>query len=229
MAYRPRTYRRKRTYRRRPYYLGSKRRSVGKPTVRRLLPSLTLKRKFFLRNFTPSTASTSGFWNYEQISFNQLPSVSEFVALFDTYQIRALRYDFVPRYDNYDGSNTTDTTLPGVTNQGKTWVHIVNDPLSTVSPSGTYVAATLNGFMENGNVRTRDGNRPFSVYFKPAVDMTIGNVRGTFVRSPKIQTSQTSITHNGFHWFVQDVGLTGTFNQSFDIYVTMYLRLTNLK
>ena len=189
------------------------------------------KRTFFLENWTPSTGVTSGFWRYYTPSLSQLPSAAEFQALFDMYKISAIKLVLRPRYDNFDGSNTTDTTLPGVTNQGGTNVHVLIDPDSTtVVPTGTYTSTNLNTFLENGSVRSYTGNRPITIYWKPKVGdaMALGESR---VRPKWMGTSATPSTliHHGVHIFLQDTNLTGTFNQSFDVFVTYYMMFKSLK
>lgn len=211
------------------------RRRTRRKTSKRMLrrkrstPRVTsFKRTCWSTNFTPTAASTSGFWVYFTTTFASISNNAEYVALFDQYKINAVKYTFRPRYDSFAGNDTTDTTLPGVTNQGGTMVHTIADPTSNVVPTGLYGASNLNTFLENGNVRTRTGNKAFSVYFKPMVDdsMATGTERK---RASWLPTTNTTIVHNGFHCFFQDVNLTGTFGQSFDIYITYYFQCRGMK
>lgn len=211
------------------------RRTGGSAPARRRLPMsrmslLPIKRTFYLENWQPSTATTSGFWRYYNFSLSTLPSNAEITALFDQYRINGIKVTFRPRYDGFMGNDTVDTTLPGVTNLSGTRVHIINDPASTVSPSGIYASSNLNGFMEQGSVRTYQGNRDINVYFKPKVDNALNAFNGAQrVRAPYIQTTLTGVSHNGFHVFMQDANFAGFFGQSFDIYVTYYMMCRGLK
>lgn len=109
-------------------------------------------------------------------------------------------------------------------------MHIIVDQRTTVAPSGTYTRSTLNTFLENGKVKSYTGNRPFSVYFKPAVAQTVGNVSGAgFLYAPWLQTSQTALTHYGFHAFAQDFNMNGSFGQAFDVFVKFYIQCKGLK
>ena len=189
---------------------------------------VSFNRTFYYENWTPSTATTAGFWKYYGFRLNQLPNYTEITALFDRYKINAIKVTFRPRFDNFAGNDTTDTTLPGVTAQGTTMMHIIADPDSIVTPSGTYTIGTLNSFLENGSVKTHDGTKPISVYFRPKVNRTVGaEDAGSRIRAP--WHTATNVSHFGFHAFMQDVNMTGTFNQSYDVFVTYYMMAAGLK
>lgn len=191
---------------------------------------MNYSRTFWLQNWTPSTTTTNDFWRYYTFTLSQLPNVGELTSLFDQYKISALKFTFRPRYDGFMGNDTTDTTIPGVTNQGKTQVHIVNDPKSTIAPGGVYNSGTLNSFFEQGRVKTRGGNRPFSVYFKPTVANDADGVNiATYQRAPWLNTTTNAIVHRGFHIFLQDINLTGVFGQSYDVFVTPYMKFKNMR
>lgn len=227
-------YNRKRSYRKR-----NVRRRVGMrrrfniPRYPRYQASNVVRavRTFYLENWTPSTASATGFWRYYNPSLSLLPSLSEFQALFDLYKIKAIKLTLRPRYDNFAGNDTTDVTLPGTTAQGGTNVHVLIDPDSTtIVPTGTYTSTNLNSFLENGRVKSYTGNKPISIYWKPKVgdSMAVGEAR---VRPKWMGTSATpaSIVHHGVNVFLQDTNFTGTFNQSFDVFCTFYMMFKSLK
>lgn len=190
---------------------------------------LQAKRSFYAFNWAPNTTTTDGFWKYTTSKLNDLPSYLEFVNLFDLYRIKALKFTLRPKYDSFAGNDTTDTTLPGITNQGGTFVHVCKDKYSNVSPSGTYTSTTLNTYLEQGNVRTYRGLRPINIYVRaPVVDMPAGagNKR---VASPWLQTADYTTVHRGTHIFMQDPAFNGTFGQSFDVFVTLYMQFKNLR
>lgn len=191
---------------------------------------LNVKRTFWLENWSLSTVATSNFWRYYTFTLAQLPSYTEFTNIFDTFKLRGVKVTFRPRYDSFSGENTTDTTLPGITNQAGNYVHVINDPYSTVTPSGTYTTTNLNSFLENGNVKTHNGNRPFSFYVRPCVDSYVsGSSTASRKRSPWMQTNNAPQVHNGAHIFLQDINMTGTSGNSYDVFYTFYLSFKNLK
>lgn len=190
-----------------------------------------IKRTFYMQNWNPNTASVDGYWKYFTFRLSDLPNYTELLALWDQFKISAIKVTFRPRYDNFAGNDTVDTTLPGVTAQGLTMAHVINDTGSQLVPSGAYNTSTLNSFLEQGTVRSYQGTKPFSVYFKPTVYMTVSaSATSRLIRAPYIMTQDGwNTSHRGFHMFLQDVNLTGTFNQSFDMFVTYYLRLKGLR
>lgn len=199
-------------------------RKVRRTTVSRLkLKPVAFKRTFCLNSWAPATINATDFWKYYQFRMTDLPNLSEYQALFDTYKINGIKVTFRPRFDNYAGNDTTDITPPGVTNQGACYLHLINDPYSTVTPSGTYTRTNLNSFLENGNVKSVKLTRPVSIYVKPTMTDSVGSGLPQAVRPKYLSLSNNAnIVHNGFHAFISDVNMTGLFNQAVDVFVTYY-------
>lgn len=197
------------------------------------MPVLSVKKTFYLGNWQPGTATVAGFWRYYTFTLGDLPDLASYVAMFDTARINAIKVEFHPRFDSFAGNDTTDTVLPGITNQAGTRMSFVVDPKSNLVPTGSYLSSTYNGFLEQGGVRTRTGNRPFSVYFKPHVNYNIGGALGQArKRAPALQladpNSQT-VAHTGFHMFAWDQSFNGSFGNSFDIIVSFYMTFRGMR
>lgn len=209
-----------------------RRMALRKPRIGRM-PMLTMKRTFWLENWTPNTTTTAGFWRFYDFAFDQLPSYTEISNLFDVYKINGIKITLRPRYTEFAGNDTTDTTIPGITTQGTTMVHVIKDQLNnSVVPSGVYSVGNLNNFLENGNVRSYQGTKPINIYFKPMILNTVVNGGSMNKVGPRwLQTVANGmiVRHTGAHIFLQDVNLTGTFNQSFDVFVTYYFQAKGLK
>lgn len=188
---------------------------------------LSYVRKFYGGNWQPNTATTTGFWQQYNLSLGSLPNVSEFVNLFDQYKINAIKLQFMPRYSNFDGANTTDTTLPGITNQNGNNLHVCYDIQSTTDRVGAYGPATLNAFMEQGRIKSYTGVKPVVIYYKPCI--VTENVAKKFKGPAWLPTLDTSVQHIGPQIFHQDSSMTGTFGQSYDIFITMYCQFKNTK
>lgn len=184
---------------------------------------MKFKRKFWWFNWSLSTASTAGFWRYLSIALSDMPNNTEITNLFDQFKITGVRYELHPRYDGFSGNDTMDVTLPNVTNQAGNVVHVINDPKSTLTPTGTYTTGNLNSFMEQGKVRTHRGNRPIIIYHKPNIVQT--TTSGTRqIPAPWSQTSSsTTLVHSGAHVFLQDANMTGVSGQNYDVFVTLYI------
>lgn len=189
---------------------------------------VSFKRTFYTGTAVPGTASTSNFWSYQTWTFSQLPDSNSFAALFDQYRIKGIRVKYVPRYDSFAGNDTTDTTLPGITNQGGCMAHVIVDPYSNTAPSGTYGSTTFNSFCELGEPRTYTGLKPFSVYYKPTVAESLSS-SVTKKTAPWIDIVNNSLVHNGHHIFFSDVNFTGNFSQAYDQFVTYYFECRGMR
>lgn len=162
-----------------------------------------------------------------------LPNGTEYTNLFDQYKLNAIKVTFRPRYDNFSGNDTVDTVLPGITNQQGTMLHIIKDPRDTTGPSGTYTSANFNTFCEKGGVRSYQGIKPVTVYFKPMINQTIEGQNINRVPPKWINTNDytagTPVVYNGFHAFATDFNFNGSFGQGFDVFVTYYMTFKNMK
>lgn len=224
MVYRKRSYpKRKRTYKKRRTM------NISRPRMRMGSKVVFIKRTFRALTWTPDVATTSGFWRNSGYTLNVMPSSTDVTSLFDQYKINGVKITFRPRYDSFAGNDTTDTTLPGITNQGGCDVHCIVDPYNMTAPSGTYTNANLNMFLENGRVRTYSGNKPFSVFVKPTVDHELGGITSSQRKRTWVSTTQPGITHYGAQFFIADPGLTGNFGQSWDVYFTYYLACRGIR
>lgn len=186
---------------------------------------VNVERTWYSGSWTPGSAATNDFWRYITVNLGACPNVTEYTALFEQYKVNSITFTLRPRYDGFNGENTTDTTLPGVTNQGATRVHTVIDPRSNTSPSGAYTAATLNLFLENGKVKSFSGSRTITIPIRsPCYVNDVNGVTGAAnpsCRNQWFSTAATGITFRGVHIFLQDVNLTGVFGQAFDIFTKM--------
>lgn len=189
---------------------------------------MSVKRTFMFDAWQPNSASVGGFWRYYDIRLNDLPSIADYVNMFDCYRIRAVKFQFVPKYDSFAGN---DKTTSGTTNAWGCNASVIVDPNSTVTPVGVYGKSDYATFSENGNVKMYNGNRPFSVYFRPKVLDTIAGVSANPRVAPWIQTSSPSVAHRGFHIFLSDYNFsaTGLANQSYNIFVTVYMQFKAVK
>lgn len=191
---------------------------------------VSIKRKLWVQNWVPNTTTTNGFYRNFNLTLANLTNYTEFTNLFEFYKITSWVIELVPRYDGFMGNDTVDTTLPGITNQGATRVHVNIDPLDQGVPSGVYDSTTLNSMLESGSTRTYNGNRTVRIYIKnPAASDTIGGTTGGRARSRWISTGVSNVSHWGAKVFMQDVNLTGTFGQAYDIFYTVYLKFKGVQ
>lgn len=218
-----------RRYARRPRKRTMRRKRMTITRAPRRSEGLTLQRTFNHSFWQPSAVSTSDFWKHYAFRYQDLPSYAEFAALFDQVRITRIKVVFRPRFESFDGANTTDVVAPLVTNQAGCNLHIINDPYSTTSPSGTYTRTNLNTFLENGKVRSYNGNKAVTVSYKPTTYITLdGSATGKLVTAPWQQISANP-QYYGFFAFAQDFNMNGSFGQSWDVFVTFTMNFKGVK
>lgn len=218
------TFKRRRTSAARKRYR-ARRGATRTPRWKRSYGVVKIKRTTYGGNWNQSTVSTSGFWRYLTYSLQDMNNYTELTALFDEYKITGLKVDFIPRYDNFAGSNTTDVVQPNVTNQTGNWVTTYIDPATSITPSGTFTSSTFNTFIENcnGRAKMRQGLRKFSLFFRPKIANDIGGTSTSRQAPTWISTSSPSVAHSGAHVFMHDVNFVGSSGQSYDMFVTHYV------
>lgn len=186
---------------------------------------VTFQRSFNYSYWQPATTTTADFWKSFSFSLGDMPSSSEITNLFDEYKINAIKVKFLPRWNSFDGSNKA---TPGTTNAAGVNLHIMNDPRNQIVPAGTYTRTTLNSFLEGGRVKSYNGDKAVSVYFKPQIyNVITPSVSNMWMKAPWLPTGNTTTPHFGFQAFAQDYNLTGGFTQSWDVFVTYYISARN--
>lgn len=196
-----------------------------------MMGTMNVTRTFWTANWSPDATTTNNFWRYLTMNISSLGWATELATVFDSYKMNAVKFVLRPKFDNYAGNDTTDTTVPGITANGLTNVHIINDPTSTLVPTGVYSTGNLNSFLENGRVKSYQGTRPISIYIKnPTYTQTLatGITSRSRSRWVNFNTGGQSIAYGGAHVYMQDANFSGVFNQSFDIFVTVYMQVKGL-
>lgn len=216
----------RRKYQKRGRKRTSKRMATRVPRSMPRTNSTMIQRTTFIETWSFNSVSIGGFWRYYTVAMSQMNNWAEFKPVFDQYKINALKFTFRPRYDSYEGANPVSPGLP------LAYAHVIKDPASTNIPSGTYSLATVNSFLENGNVKTYPLNKSFSVYYRPKVNVQIfgGGTASSVKSSCFIKSTDDLVDHRGFHIFLQNNNLTGT-NSSvqLDVFCTFYISLKDLR
>lgn len=215
---------------RKPYTKPSRKRVYKRRVPRGVKTQmLSVQRTFFLSTWAWASTTTNDFWRYFAGSFVQLPNAAEYKALFDTYKINGIKFTFRP---NIDGVNPSD--VAGATGGGMGNVHYIIDQDNSYSPLGAWSSATVNSFLELGNVKTRSMNKPFSIYYKPKIsnDVTGSLTNGQPMRPVFLRTDSDSVPHNGVHILLQpsnSFAASPTFRVTFDIFATFYMQFKGNK
>lgn len=225
---------------RRPYKRARrsyKRRGMKYRRGRGRIAMLSVKRTCWVGSFTPSTAATTNFWTYQKPTLGSafadnsgaltgLSNLAEYTPLFDQYKINGIRLHFKPRFMNYNLDQLNPTI--GVSLKDMPYVSVIMDPKSNVLPTGAYTAATINTFLEQGNVKTRRADKPFSVYLKPMVVEQFGGGANRYIRFPWTDSSNTTVPQLGYHLFFHNQNFATAFN-TYDVFATYFLQWKGMK
>lgn len=224
------TYPRRRYQRRKPLSKRVvKRRTRLFRKVPRLMNVIAVKRMGMATTpFTVSSASTAGFWNYYSPTVGLCNNFAEFQPVFDLYKVNGIQITFIPRFGQPSFPITGNTPMT----MRRMLCTIVKDPQSQLLPGGTYTFANLNTLKEQGGY-TVDANKPFSIYWKPKVqlDSTVG--AGTYYRNaPWLNTDDVTTPMRGCHVFFHNQGMDSATlgaDAVYDIQYTFYLMFKNLR
>lgn len=209
--------------------------NISRPSRALRMPSnaLNVKRRVFAGSVTTGTVSTGRFWSYVTTSLTSagtlfttalggLTNMTEYDALFDTYALKGVKFEFQPKLVDISQPQTYDSVSPAVLDRG--YIDVIIDPKSNTVPSGTLTGATYNAFAEIGNPKTYRADKPFSVYFKPLIQEQYGGGFNRYITPRPTDITATAMQHRGFHIFWRNQNMSSVTNVSFDVYVTYYLQ-----
>nr|WPR18739.1 MAG: capsid protein [Chemarfal virus 2] len=218
---------------------GYKRRRTG-GAMRRRVPRLlrprnavmNITRKFHVYSWTPGTASTNDFYRRNFTTLSAVPNNAEIVSMFDYYRIRAIKFTWIPRYNGFNGNDTTDIIPNGVTNQGQVNVILGYDKYSNTTPVGSYSQATINTMLETGRCKLlRNSNQMFSQYATPTTNEDVSQTTGNYKRAPWLNTINNLVPHYTGYIAVYDSNFSGANlpYQTYDLFITVYMQVKGLK
>lgn len=144
-----------------------------------------------------NSATTSNFWRYDQPTVGSSPQFNDFAqyaAVFDQYKVNAIKVTYRCAFDNVPSNTTVD----------QLYVHCVIDAATQLVPGGTYTSTNLRLLMqEGGKTHKIVADRPFSVYFKPKIEIPSSVGTGSyFRRAPWLLTDDTNVPLRGYHMFL---------------------------
>lgn len=221
MAYRKRSYKKKRPATRKRY--GRKMKMTrGVPRVTQFRTKL----KHYMETWSYTAASVAGFWKYYTFSPSMLGSqFSDFSAVFDEYRIAGVALELRPNFDSVDISDPS-INLGNITLGS---LHYAIDPSSQVVPAGVLSSTTMNLFLEQSqNVKTRSLAAVTKLYYKPKVASQVqgGGLTGKATFCPWLKCAYSDSTNfTGVHLFIQpnNFDTTKCFVK-YDIFVTCYMQ-----
>jgi len=214
------------------YSTGSRkrtRRSYGRRTLSKYRSSLTrvpemrFLRKWKLSTWIWNTTSTAGFWRVYNPSLSDMPATerNEIANMFDEYKINRVKFEFVPRYTNFDAGSSTTNPAP--------IFHMFTDGASgNITPSGSYDQASLNNFSARANnaFRTVVANDVVKMSYKPSVQTTDGEVKPF----PWTSTSINGVPAQALQVYLLGVNFSNILaTTEFDVMVTFDISVRALR
>lgn len=200
---------------------------------------IKVARTCYLGNYLPNAVGTQGFWQYRTVSLASgyldqtgvslggLSNLAEYQLLFDQFKLSSFKITLRPNVLDLNQTQSAST----LTYQPP-YVHVIMDPASGVTPSGTYSVATVNSFLENGKVRTYRGDKKINIYVKrPKIIEEYGGGADRYVspRWTQLDSQGINMPHRGFHLMHQAQNMTANNNVSYDVWITYYLRFKGMK
>lgn len=173
--YKRRTYKRPKRTTRRKY---TRKMKIPRAVVRTNLTSI--KRRYYVGAWAATVATG---WNSTNYSFrlNNIPSYTEFTALFEQYKINAVKLTFIPQWEG--GLDQNNAYIAAAT------VPYVQTPRMYVliDKDGDPQISTENLMLENSDTRViTNPHKAFSVYVrKPCAQYEVSTSLGFSAASPK--------------------------------------------
>lgn len=174
--------------------------------------------QYFTRTkYTPSQfAIATGVTGASGLNFklSDLPNYTEFTALYDQYQIRAIKIQLIPRFTESAAATSTQAI-------GNMW--------SVIDYDDSGAPGALNDLLQYQNVKRTRTNQMHSRYFKPKVaDEVFGSGVATAYSAAKnvwLDCNNPVVEHYGIKfWF--DATTAGV---TYDMMVKMYLAFKNVR
>lgn len=210
MPYR-RTYRPRRTLRRRPRRM-MRRRTLRRPLMRRAMKVHHFRRTFKASNIASTTTGVLGGYSF---SLDQLPNYTEFTNLFDQYRINKIVVKFIPNHNSSDVSVGTQV----ISN-----FNTVIDPTDATAPTS---GAEL---YEYQNWRLTRGISAHTRVFTPA-SLDVVATATTASANPTwkqwLATSSPDVKHYGLKYYAEPSNANG--DTYWFPYITMYFSCKSTK
>lgn len=160
------------------------RRTMRKPRMSKAVVNsslVSIKRRYFVGNWQPTV---SAGWNSTNYSFrlNNIPSYTEFTALFEQYKINAVKLTFIPEFM---GQLDQNNAFISAANPGS---YVATPRVYTlIDKDGDPQISTENAMLENGAVRLiTNPHKAFSIYVKkPCAQFEVATSLGFSGAAPK--------------------------------------------
>nr|WPR18745.1 MAG: capsid protein [Owegonang virus 22] len=176
--------------------------------------------QFFKRSvYTPNMYSASTLTDapFAQVfRLNDLPGVSDFTALYDQYQIKAVKVTLMPKYDT-----ATQVVSSGTVPNS---AHAMNRVISCIDYDDNTALTSIGDALQYQNHKMTKGIRDHSRYLKPRCLLeAYGGIGLTHYMPRKnqwIDVANITTPHYGLKWIItQSPGIALSYDMKVDYYI----------
>lgn len=182
-------------------------------------PVHSYKRANFVTNIIGITPGAVPFGRADNFRLDQIPSFNEFTQLYDQYQIKAVKIQYIPRFTEVTISGTTSTAQIG-----NIWSCLDYDDSTAPTSIGTV--------LQYQNVKRTQMNKIHTRYLKPMVATEVFATGIASSYAPKrniwLDASNASVEHYGVKMWVDSIPASSP-PIVFDAVVTYYLMFKNVR
>lgn len=193
------------------------------PAARLVGETLAKFERTFWGSYYPfGTLATNQFYAKVSPNFGNMPSSTEFAALFDAYKVHKVKVTVIPRFG--DVSLDANQTAATIATNNQFYMSVGIDKTGAIIPSGTYGATSYNQFCENvSHVKTFKLDKPFTYSYKPYI-MNQNTVSDSTVPCPWITTRLLSqeLLGSYVYWHDSNFSAQNASNMAVDFMYTFY-------
>lgn len=179
------------------------------------------KRVAYLENYFSVTSgslpSASGFF----MTLSNLPDISDFQNLFDSYRVNKLVLTIIPKVSDYVAQVPTTLTSVGGANAMMPTIHSAIDYDDSNAPTN------FNQMVQYDIYRSTRGHREHTRVWVPKVELTAGATSGLPKSYQWIDTDNIEVPHRGLKvWITPPASLGASLGQAtcyFDLKIKAYM------
>lgn len=215
----------KRVYRRRPRKTFRKRRSRKMVMYRRPQTKIySFKRSVDLLNWNIDAVSAVQYKAYG-FALSDLPTVTDFTALFDQFRILAVKITFYPQFNQFQYDGTASGTKFGA-----------SELYSVIDYDDSATPASLDELNQFSTLKRRYFNRPYSRYFKPQIVCkgllnSAGTNDGYFLAGRKrwLDMATPNVLYQGLKVAFASLNTNALVAQTIRVQCTYYFQCKNVR
>lgn len=172
-------------------------------------PVQYFKRTLYVKGWKNSSTTADVFWDF-RATLTDVPSSSEFTALYDQYKINAFKLTIMPR--STEASVGQDSSVIG----------------SVIDYDDNVTPTNVTQLVQYQNLKMTRGSRIHTRYVKPKIATQVfqtGVLPGYGSSKSYIDVASPDVPHYGLKGYIQQTATV----QTFDLKVDYYLAMKNVR